>query len=187
MGIYGESMTLVTEGRFFKFKNRKNKNRKRPTNNFNKTPEIVEDKKCSGHFQFYKDYFKNNIDRIFCKVTLETTESYFNEIKNIFGFDNIKDIEVFYKKEYNKKEFEYNDDDLMEAYDDEDYFRKDIRNRIIINEKLLEEYRRKEFINKGIKYDIKNPFNSAVQLQIDLCEFARDLMNEMISEFYDIY
>lgn len=198
MGIYGESISLVTEGKitdkikkFFDkvIKKSEDQNKKakdnKPEKQEVKQTQIkqTENVKHYGHFAFYKKYIYHNYDKIFCKITKESSEKYLKEIENIFGSDNRAGIAELYKKDYNKEDFEYSDEDLDIAYDDKDHLVsvKGVRLKIADNVKATSEYE-KEMLKKGVKYDPEDPFNKAVILQIDLWELANALLNDFIND-----
>ena len=208
MGIYGESMNLVTEGKIVdKIKkalnkignnksNKKNKEKfeKRKEYKSNNSKEMGEylnsiearanleaDKMpCFGNYKFYEKYFAGNLSKIFCKITNESSEAYIIQIKNIFGYDNKNDIIADYKRKYAIREFFYTNDDFCEAYDNMDYL-KDSKLEVSANVRDLETFEKDNKINS------KDRYFEAVNLQVELFKLANMFLDELMYDYEQNY
>lgn len=214
MGIYGESLSLITEGKiskkikklynkFLVWVDKENKKKGVETDlshvkrdELNKKPKSIEHIasieamkiKQHGHFEFVRKYYSKNFTKIFSKITKDSAENYLDYIKNTFGYNTMNEIGEFFRREkYNEKNFLYSYDDLHNA----EIYRSDICFRYRINVETnistLEKYIKEEYLNKGLEEDNSDPFVRAVELQIDLYNLAYRLVCDCMAEDMDNY
>lgn len=185
MGIYGESMTLVTEGKIMdKIKNifnkvkafKEKKNRlKQIEHTRNKAFKEALKLKYIGVGEFFKEYkITDNSEKIFCFIDTNSANQYIENIKNIFGTDNISDIKKLYEK-YNKKEFSVDKNIVVEIYFFTDILRE-AEDNIIYSVDALQRIKKRS----GRTNDI---FLQAAKLQIDIFEFLFSITEDFIEEF----
>lgn len=173
MGIYGESMTLVTEGRLInKLKKKINKfitNSKIKNDKIkSKALEVTNPKFTSDSvIQFVKEYkLEQNMEKLFKPLNENSFKTYENVLKEVFGttsFYEIKDL-------YNKKKFDTNltvkDSEVFDFYNFI-YDYKDYCNNIEATYFNSQEY---EEFNEDDHESIVD-FREAWELQYDLFEY----------------
>lgn len=127
MGIYGESMCLVTEGKLIdKFKKTlnhlktkyKNWSEKYSVDNFNDMELFFLDIEFHGHLEYYKKYFKGNLNTIFSKIDSDTAEDYLKQIERIFHTNDTNKISNTFESYIKKRNFEYTEQDDKNIVDD---------------------------------------------------------------------
>ena len=131
MGIYGESMCLVTEGKLIdKFKKTLNKFKTKYKKWSEKyTVDDISDEEMffadtnnfSGHLEFFKKYFRDNYNELFCRLDVDKSESYMELVKSIFGTDDFRQIHDNYSSYLRNKNYTYSEKDDTEIAEAIDY------------------------------------------------------------------
>ena len=131
MSIYGESMSLVTEGKLIdKFKKTLNKFKTKYKKWSEKyTVDDISDEEMffadtnnfSGHLEFFKKYFRDNYNELFCRLDVDKSESYMELVKSIFGTDDFRQIHDNYSSYLRNKKYTYSEKDDTEIAEAIDY------------------------------------------------------------------
>lgn len=213
MGIYGESMTLVTEGKIlnkiadklvekiliitdkiYEFINKRKKEEKKPTtylrdpianNARSKTFEML----YTGYFDYWEDkHLFDDLSKIICEINKESSDEYIKYIKSKFGSTDISKIKKTFEKEYGKKDFKVSHFEIEQAenFTDDYYVDKD-REVMESNIEALKKYEEENYTNKGLKINSKDNFYIAVNLQVQVFDFIYSLLINLLKEFDDNY
>lgn len=188
MSIYGESMSLVTEGKIMdkikKIFNKANifKNKKKLIKI--KQVDHIRDEsikealqlKYVGVDNFFRDYkIIEKIESIFWRIDADSADKFIESVEDIFGTTDINNIKKLYRK-YDSKEFSIDATSVDEANDFIDLYYVTSSCEVEYSVEALERYERENGKSN-------NTFSKAVKLQSDIFEFLFLITNSFIEDF----
>lgn len=188
MGIYGESMNLVTEGKIIdKFKKTfkkitkeyKKLDKKHQNDSiYHRAAKEVFNMKYTGHFEFVQNYFMYESDKIFCKLTPESAEKYLEDIEKIFTFSDFEDIKTMFLKKYNYIKYSYTDKNETDAINFYNKLVDKYMNTVNNNIEVVQKYETENYTNKGRSFGPSDKYFVAIDTQIKLYRLCKLLLEQ---------
>ena len=211
MGIYGESMSLINEGKitdkledmFFNMMNKvfvfldkfnEKENTKKTSVDLVKIQDKANEEayklKYPGYYQYWED--KNifeDLEKIFCRINKDSSDRYLKFIKDKFKTIDFGKIKEEFEKKYSEPKFSIKESDIYKLETDyrEWYDEDDEKEIMKLNLSELKQYEKINFTEKGKKLNSKDNFVIAVNLQINLHNFLYSLMDDLETEYYNNY
>ena len=203
MGIYGESMNLVTEGKiankledvFFnimdkifvflkKFDDEEKEVKKYNDAIYGQAFDEAYKLKYPGYYKYWedKDIFED-LEKIFCKIDKESSNNYLKFIKSKFKTTDFNKIKEDFERNYGEPKFSIKESDVEIFHTNyrEWYDTDDEKDNMEYNINKLKEY------EKDKNFNPKDNFVLAVNLQISLCKFLYSLLDDFETEFDQNY
>lgn len=200
MGIYGESMSLITEGKIsnkledmffnimdkiftiiYKFEEKDKKKKSINVAEINhKAYEETYKMKYPGYYKYWED--KNifeDLEKIFCKIDKESSDDYLKFIKGKFKTTDFNKIKEDFERNYGQPKFSIKESEVENLHTNyrEWYDIDEEKANMQYNINKLKEY------EKDKNFNPKDNFVLAINLQISLCKFLYSLLDNFETEF----